>query len=52
MTYGNGEAVFVIEETVYLRESHGLKVRELAKAQELAEENRSLILKKWNERPR
>ncbi len=47
--YGDGEAVFDVEESVELRESQNLKVRELAKAQQLAEENRLLILEKWHE---
>ena len=47
--YGSGEAVFHIEGQVELRESHGLKVRELAKAEELANEHHSLIMQKWNE---
>jgi hypothetical protein len=47
--YGSGEAVFEVEERVELRESQGLKVRELAKAEELATENRRLIMEKWNE---
>jgi hypothetical protein len=41
--------VFNIENEVELRESQGLKVRELAKAQSLAEENRKMIIEKWNE---
>jgi len=47
--YGGGEAVFVVEEGVVLRESQGLNVRDLGKAQSLAEENRDLIIRKWNE---
>ena len=47
--YGGGEAVFDIEAAVELRESHGLKVHELAKAQKLAEEHRELIIEKWHE---
>ena len=47
--YGSGEAVFVVEEGVQLRESQGLKVRELAKAEALATEQRGLILRKWHE---
>ncbi len=46
---GDGEAIFNVEGTVELRESYGMKVRELARAEELAEENRSIILEKWNE---
>lgn len=47
--YGGGEAVFVVEEAIQLRESHGLNVRDLGKVQSLAEENRELIIEKWNE---
>ena len=47
--YGGGEAVFNIENEVELRESQGLKVRELSKAQSLAEENREMIIEKWHE---
>jgi Domain of unknown function (DUF4160) len=46
---GGGEAVFVIEDTVELRESQGLNVSDLGKAQSLAEENKALIMRKWNE---
>jgi hypothetical protein len=46
---GGGEAVFDVETIVELRESQGLKVRELARAQELAEEHRQLIIEKWHE---
>jgi hypothetical protein len=47
--HGGGEAVFVVEEVVELRESQGLNVKDLGKAQSLAEENKTLIIKKWNE---
>ena len=47
--YGSGEAVFNVENEVELRESQGLKVRELSKAQMLAEENKELIIQKWHE---
>ena len=47
--YGGGEAVFEIEEAVQLRESQGLKVRELTKAEELATQHRGLILQRWHE---
>jgi hypothetical protein len=47
--YGGGEAVFNVEPAVELRESQGLKVRELAKAEELATEHRVLIIDTWNE---
>jgi len=46
---GGGEAVFEVENGVVLRESQGLKVRELSKAEALAEENRELIIRKWHE---
>jgi hypothetical protein len=36
-------------EKTSLRESQGFKVKDLAKAQQLAEENRNLIIQKWNE---
>ena len=41
--------MFNIEGEVELRESKGLKVRELAKAEKLAEENKKLIIQKWHE---
>ena len=47
--YGGGEAVFNIEPEIELRESQGLKVRELARAEELAAEYRELIVQRWNE---
>lgn len=47
--HGGGEAVFDVRDEIALRESQGLKVKELAKAQELAEENRELIIRKWHE---
>jgi uncharacterized protein DUF4160 len=47
--HGGGEAVFVVEEGVELRESQGLNVKDLGKAQSLAEENKGLIITKWNE---
>jgi hypothetical protein len=47
--HGGGEAVFNVEPLVELRESIGLKVRELAKAEELAKQHRVLIIQKWNE---
>ena len=46
---GGGEAVFEVENGVELRESQGLKVRELSKAEALAEEHRELIIRKWHE---
>jgi hypothetical protein len=47
--YGGGEAVFELENEVELRESHGLKVGELSKAQILAETNKEAIIQKWHE---
>jgi hypothetical protein len=47
--YGSGEPVFVVEESVELRESFGLKMGELARAHDLAEEHRQLIIDKWHE---
>ena len=47
--HGDGEAVFNVEEFVELRESQNMKVSELSKAQQLAEENRWMILEKWHE---
>jgi hypothetical protein len=47
--HSGGEAVFDVEAGVELRESQGLKVRELAKAEDLATEHRNVILQKWHE---
>ncbi len=47
---GTGEAVFEVERGVELRESQGLKVRELARAEALATEHQELILQRWHER--
>jgi len=47
--YGAGEAVFNIEPFVELRESQGLKVRELGKAEDLANKHRKLIIDTWHE---
>lgn len=47
--YAGGEAVFIVEESIELRESSGLKVRDLKRAQELAEEHREVIVSKWHE---
>jgi|TARA_B100001093_G_scaffold396391_1_gene383493 hypothetical protein len=49
VTYSGGEAVFNILEKVELRVSYGMKVKDLSKAQELAEANKELIISKWNE---
>ncbi len=47
--FGGGEAVFDLERGVELRESQGLKVRELAKAEELATARREFIIQRWHE---
>jgi hypothetical protein len=47
--YAAGEAVFTMEPVIELSESHGLKVRELSKAQSLAEKHQALIIQKWHE---
>jgi hypothetical protein len=47
--HGGGEAVFLVEGEVELRESQGLKLQELSKAQMLAKENQETILQKWHE---
>jgi hypothetical protein len=46
---GDGEAVFVVDADVELRESVGLNVAELRRAQDLAHEHRELIIEKWHE---
>jgi hypothetical protein len=46
---GDGEAIFNVEDGVDLRESAGMKVREIARAQELAEENKEIIIRNWYE---
>lgn len=46
---GNGEAVFLVQDEVSLRESEGLKVAELAKAELLAKANRELIIRSRHE---
>ena len=44
-----GEAVFLVEDEVFLRESEGLKVAKPTKAELLAEANRGLIVRSWHE---
>ncbi len=46
---GDGEAVFEVEGEVVLRESVGLKTKELGVAELLASENKELIIAKWHE---
>ena len=43
------EAIFDVEDLVELRESQGFNVRDLARAEELAQENRNNIIKAWHE---
>jgi hypothetical protein len=47
--YQNGEAVFDVEDGVNLRESYGLKMKDLSKAEDLAEAHKKLIIDKWHE---
>jgi hypothetical protein len=47
--YQSGEAVFEIEDGIILRESHGLKMTELSKAEALADAHKELIIEKWHE---
>ena len=49
VTKGDGEAVLSLGPPAEVRESAGMKVKELARAVELAEENRGLILRVWHE---
>ena len=46
---GDGEATFAVEGEVVLRESVGLKTKELARAEDLAIEHQELIIEKWHE---
>jgi len=46
---GNGEAIFNMEEEIQLRESQGMKLKELTRAEELALEHKELIVKAWHE---
>ena len=46
---GDGEATSAVEGEVVLRESVGLKTKELAKAEDLAIEHQELIVEKWHE---
>jgi hypothetical protein len=47
--YGGGDAVFYVESSVELRESQGLKVRDLSRAEQLAQAHQQLIVEKWYE---
>lgn len=46
---GSGEAVFEVEGQINLRESVGLKIKELREAEVLAIEHQQLIITKWHE---
>lgn len=46
---GDGEAVFIVEGDIVLRESVGMKTSELSKAEDLAIEHKELIIQKWHE---
>ena len=46
---GNGEAVFEVGGEVVLRESVGMKTKELSTAEDLAIEHQQLIIQKWHE---
>ncbi len=46
---GGGEAVFDVEGEIALRESVGLKTRELRDAEDLAAEHQQLIIDTWHE---
>lgn len=46
---GCGEAVFAVEPLVELRESNGMCIHDLRKAQALAVENKELIMRRWYE---
>lgn len=47
--YGGGEAVFEVSGSVTLRESRGMKVQELAKAERIVAGQQQLIQERWNE---
>lgn len=47
--FGAGKARFDLADDVALVESRGMKVQELRRAQELAEENAEFIRRKWRE---
>ena len=47
--YEGGEAVFELMDEVELRDSHGIKLHDLRRAQEIAEQKKQLIILKWNE---
>jgi hypothetical protein len=46
---GGGEAVFEVEGEIVLRESVGLKTKELKDAEDLALEHQQVIIQQWHE---
>jgi hypothetical protein len=46
---GDGEAVFEVEGEVTLRESVGMKTKDISRAEDLAIEHRQTILQHWHE---
>jgi hypothetical protein len=46
---GGGEAVFDLDNGVELRESQGIKLSDIAKAEAIATEYKQLMIKKWHE---
>jgi hypothetical protein len=46
---GGGEVVFVVEGDVELRESAGMKLKDLSRAEDLAKEYSEAIIAYWNE---
>lgn len=47
--YGAGEAIFDLLEEIELRDSRGIKLHDLKRAQEIATQQRNVIVKKWHE---
>ena len=48
VSYGGGEAVFEIDKSVTLKESQGMSIKNLTKAQRFAKQNLRLIKEKWD----
>ena len=48
VVHGGGEAVFEVGEDVVLKETRGMSLKDLTKAQRLAKKNRKLIKEKWH----
>ena len=49
MKSGSGKAKFDISDEVQLLESKGMKIQELKRAQEIAEEEIATLRRKWHE---